>query len=67
MLIASNGDNFHETSNPTFFVVVVILKNKKKSITYLSSAELPQRVVKVNLVLGKKFHIFCVSPTKFSI
>ena len=39
----SSGDSLHEMSNPIFSK-----KKEKKNITNLSSAELAQRVVKVN-------------------
>ena len=41
MQIVSNGDNLHEMSNPVF-------SGNKKNVSSLSSAELAQRVVKVN-------------------
>ena len=45
MQIVSTGDNLHEISKPIFS------KKNKKNIVKLSSAELAQRVVKVNYFL----------------
>ena len=40
--IVYNGDNLHGMSNPVFW------EKNKKNITHLLSAELAQRVVKLN-------------------
>ena len=47
MQIISNGDNWHEMSNPFFW-------ENKKNIVPLSSAELAKRVVKVKWKKKKK-------------
>ena len=44
MQIVSNGDNLHEMSNP------VSWENNKKKIINISSADLAQRVLKVNFI-----------------
>ena len=50
MQIVSIGDNLHEISNPVFW-------ENKKNIINLSSAELAQKVVKVNPFLpGRIFY-----------
>ena len=43
-----NGDNLHEMSN-LFFFFFFFFWRKRKSITNVLSAELAQRVVKVNI------------------
>ena len=45
MHIVSLGDNLHEMSKPSFLKK----KKKKKNVINLSSSELAQRVVKVNI------------------
>ena len=50
MKIVSNGDNLHEMSNLVFW------KNKE-NITNLPSAELAEKVVKINLFCPGKNYI----------
>ena len=48
MQMVSNGDYLHEKSNPVFG------EKKKKKVINLSSDELAQRVVKVNISVAIK-------------
>ena len=50
MQIVSSGDNLHEMSNLFYGK-----NNLKKNAINLSSAELPQRVAKVRMILSIKF------------